>query len=209
MCARKAKDTVPASGQNAPGEDTAESTPTANAARRLRSALARRTKAELIGVLVELAGDDRAILRRLAARFDVQPPPDALVAMTRQAIADATVFDERDINRNFSYDDEAYRQVQQNLCRLIDLGKLRLAMELSLELMAAGSYQVEMSDEGLMTDDIEACFEPVLEALRDSGLSAPEIAGWCAEMTSSDRTGFICEEKLRALRRRFATSESP
>ena len=129
--------------------------------------------------------------------------------MTRQAIADATVFDERDINRNFSYDDEAYRQVQQNLCRLIDLGKLRLAMELSLELMAAGSYQVEMSDEGLMTDDIEACFEPVLEALRDSGLSAPEIAGWCAEMTSSDRTGFICEEKLRVLRRRFATSESP
>lgn len=26
---------------------------------------------------------------------------------------------------------------------------------------------------------------------------------------SSDRTGFICEEKLRALRRRFAAWESP
>ena len=129
--------------------------------------------------------------------------------MTRQAIADATVFNERDINRNFSYDDEAYRQVQQNLCRLIDLGKLRLAMELSLELMAAGSYQVEMSDEGLMTDDIGACFEPVLESLRDSGLPAPEIAGWCAAMISNDRTGFICEEKLRGLRRRFAAAESP
>jgi len=200
---------VSAGGQNAPGEDTAESTPTANAARRLRSALARRTKAELIDALADLARDDRAVLRQLAVRFKLQQPPDELVAMTRQAIADATVFDGRDINRNFSYDDEAYRQVQQNLCRLIDLGKLGLAMELSLELMAAGSYQVEMSDEGLMTDDIVACFEPVLEALQDCGLPAAEIAGWCAEMISSDRTGFICEEKLRALRRRFATSESP
>jgi hypothetical protein len=206
---RKAKDTVPAGRHNASGEDTAESTPTANAARRLRSALARCTKAELIDALADLGRDDCGILRRLAARFDIQPPPDELVAMTRQAITDATVFDERDINRNFSYDDEAYRQVQQNLGRLIDLGKLRLAMELSLELMAAGSYQVEMSDEGLMTDDIETCFEPVLEALRDSGLPAAEIAGWCAEMIGSDRTGFICEEKLRALLRRFATSELP
>jgi len=187
----------------------AESTSTASAARqRLRSALARRTKAELIGALMELAGDNRAVLRQLAARFNLQLPPGELVGMTRQAIADATVFDERDINRNFSYDNEAYRQVQQNLGRLIDLGKLRLAMELSLELMAAGSCQVEMSNEGLMTDDIETCFEPVLEALRDSGLPAAEIAGWCAEMISSDRTGFICQEKLRALGRRFATSES-
>lgn len=201
---------MPAGRQNAPGEGTAESTLTASATRqRLRSALARRTKAELIDVLADLAGDNRAVLRQLAERFDVQPPPDELVAMTRQAIADATVFDERDINRNFSYDDEAYRQVQQNLCRLIDLGKLRLAMELSLELMAAGSHQVEMSDEGLMTDNIEACFDPVLEALRDSGLPAAEIAGWCAEIIRSDRTGFICAEKLRAPRRRFATSESP
>jgi len=207
MCARKPKDTVPASGQNAPGEDTAESTPTANAARRLRSALARRTKAELIGVLVDLAEDNRAILRRLAARFNLQLPPDELVAMTRQAIADATVFDERDINRDFSYDDEAYRQVQQNLCRLIDLGKLRLAMGLSLELMAAGSHQVEMSDEGLMTDDIEACFKPVLDALQSCDLSAAEVADWCAAMIRCDRVGFICEQELQTVRRRFAATE--
>ncbi len=207
MCARKAKDTVPASGQNAPGDDTAESTPTANAARRLRSALARHTKAELIDVLADLAGDDCGILRRLAARFDVQPPPDELVPMTRQAIADATAFDERDINRNFSYDDEAYRYVQQNVYRLIDLGKLRLAMELSLELMATSSRQVEMSDEGLMTDDIEACIKPVLEALQGCDLSAAEVAAWCAEMIKRDRVGFICDQELRALQRRFAATD--
>ena len=65
-------------------------------------------------------------------------------------VADATDFDERDINRNFDYDYEAYAEVKRNLSRLIDLGELRLALELSLELMKQGSYQVEMSDEGLM-----------------------------------------------------------
>lgn len=45
---------------------------------------------------------------------------------------------------------------------MIEQGELRLAMELSLELMKQGSNQVEMSDEGLMTDDIEACLRVVL-----------------------------------------------
>lgn len=190
-------------------KDTVESPSTANAARPLRSALARHTKAELNDVLAELAGDNRAILRRLAARFNLQLPPRELVAMTRQAIADATAFDERDINHNLSYDHDAYGHVQQNLCRLIELGKLRLAMDLSLELMAAGSYQVEMSDEGLMTDDIEACFKPVLEALQNCDLSRAEVAAWCAEMIKRDRVGFTCDQELRALQRRFAAPKSP
>ena len=40
-------------------------------------------------------------------------------------------------------------------------------MELSLSLMRAGSHQVEMSDEGLMADDIEECWKNVGEAERD------------------------------------------
>ena len=59
-----------------------------------------------------------------------------------QAIADATDFDERDINRNFAYDHAAYGEVKRNLSRLIDLGQLRLAMELSLELMKEGSRRL-------------------------------------------------------------------
>jgi hypothetical protein len=39
-----------------------------------------------------------------SARFDVATTPDELVAATRQAIANATAFDARDINRNFDYD---------------------------------------------------------------------------------------------------------
>ncbi len=181
---------------------------TVEPAQRLRKALARRTKDELIDVLVEFAGDDRAVLRRLAAHVELQIPPEELLVVTRQAIADATAFDERDINYNFSYDDDAYREVQQNLHRLIELGHLRPAMELSLELMAKGSYQVEMSDEGLMTDDIEACFRPVLEALKKGDLPAAEVITWCAEMIKSDRVGFLCDRELRMLRNQFEASRS-
>ena len=74
---------------------------TADVSQRLRKALAKLTKNELVDALVELAGDDRNVLRRLDARFDLAAPPKELVAATRQAIADATDFDERDMNRNF------------------------------------------------------------------------------------------------------------
>jgi uncharacterized Zn finger protein len=176
---------------------------TTDAAERLRKALAKRTKDELIDVLVELAGEDRDVLRRLAARFEVESPPEELAVATRRAIADATDFDERDINRNFSYDYAAYSEVKRNLSRLIDLGQLRLAMELSLELMKQGSYQVEMSDEGLMTEDIAECLMVVIQALKKCDLPPGEVLAWCAEMLKRDRVGFICDQELGALRDHF------
>jgi len=173
---------------------------TADVTKRLHKALAKRTKNELIDVLVELARDDRNVLRQLDARFELEAPPRELVVATRQAIANATDFDERDINRNFSYDYEAYDAVKRNLSRLVGLGQLRLAMELSLELMDQGSYQVEMSDEGLMTDDIEECLKVVIQAFRKCDLPASELIAWCRDMLKKDRVGFICEEELKALR---------
>lgn len=143
---------------------------TTDVAQRLRKALAKRRKGELIDVLVELAKADRTVLRRLDVQFELEALPKELVAATRQAIADATDFDERDINRNFSYDYAAYGEVKRNLTRLVNLGQLGLAMELSLELMDQGSYQVEMSDEGLMAQDIEECFAVVMRALKKSDL---------------------------------------
>jgi hypothetical protein len=175
---------------------------------RLRRELARRTQAELIDVLVECAQADRTVLRRLTARFALRTPVRELVAMTRQAIADGSAFDERDVNYNFDYDYEAYGDVQRNLQLLIEQGQLRPAMELSLELMAAGSYQVEASDEGLMTEDIEACLRPVLTAVRRCDLPAAEVHAWCTAMIKRDRVGFICDQELRALRRRCAKSRS-
>lgn len=169
----------------------------------LRRALARRKKAELIDMLLELAHEDRGVLRQLTARFDVAAAADQLVAATRQAIADATAFDPRDINHNFDYDDEAYREVQRNLGRLITAGQLRLAMQLALELMQRGSYQVEMSDEGMMTEDIEDGLQVVLKALEKCDLPATEVIAWCTAMREHDRVGFIASKPLESLRKRF------
>jgi hypothetical protein len=168
----------------------------------LRRALSRRKKAELVDTLLELAQADRGVLRQLTARFDVAAAPDELVAATQQAIADATAFDERDINRNFAYDYEAYGEVKRNLGRLIDAGQLPLAMRLALELLKQGSYQVEMSDEGLMTQDIEDCLGVVLKALAKSDLPAAEVIAWCTAMLDTDRVGFIAREPLQSLRNR-------
>src|ERR1700677_29669 len=171
---------------------------------RLRQVLAKRTKAELIDALMELAEADHKVRRQLDASFNVEAPPDELVAATRRAIAHATAFDKRDINRNFDYDYAAYDEVQRNLARLVAMGQLRPALELSLELMKAGSYQVEMSDEGIMTQDIEECLEAVLEAVKKSDLSTHEKLAWCEKMTKNDRTGFIYTKELKALRSQVA-----
>jgi len=187
-------------------------------ATRLRNALAKRAKSALIDALVEFARDDRGILRQLEARFELDAPPEELVAATRQAIADATDFDERDINRNFDYDDTAYAAVKRNLGRLIAIGQPRSAMKLSLELMDRGSHQVEMSDEGLMTDDIEECPRPIIDALPACDPPAGELAAcdppagglaaWCRDMLKKDRVGFIRDKDLQSLRERLQDSEA-
>jgi hypothetical protein len=176
-----------------------------DAAEKLRKSLAKRTKRELIDALVEFAEDDRRLLRRLDARFALKAAPEELVAATRQAIADATYFDKRDINRNFRYDYEAYEAVKRNLKRLIDLGHLRSAMDLSLELMVKGSHQIEASDEGLMTDDVKECLGAVLKAVPRCDLPTDEVAAWCTHMLAGDCVGFVCDEELKALRRQFET----
>jgi uncharacterized Zn finger protein len=168
----------------------------------LRHALTRTKKADLVEVLLELAQADRGVLRQLTARLDVAVSNGELAAATRQAIADATAFDKRDINRNFAHDYEAYGEVKRNLGRLIDAGQLPVAMQLALDLMGQGSYQVEMSDEGLMTHDIEGCLDVVLKALAKCDLPAVEVIAWCSAMQDNDRVGFIAREPLQSLRNR-------
>lgn len=172
----------------------------ADAAAELRKALSNRTKAELVNALLDLADADRKVLRQFTARFKVAVAPDKLLAATRQAIADATDFDEREMNSNFAYDYKAYQEVKRNLARLIASGHLRQAMELSLELMKQGSYQVEMSDEGMMTDDIEDCLTLVLKAVEKCDLPADEVIAWCSAMSNNDRVKFIAHKPLQSLR---------
>jgi uncharacterized Zn finger protein len=160
-------------------------------------------KTELVDLLMELAREDRGILRQFTARLAVTMTVEELVAATRQAIAEATDFDEREVNRNFDYDYEAYSEVERNLTRLIESGQLRLAMDLALELMKDGSHQVEMSDEGLMTKDIDDCLTVVIKALAKCDLPAEEVIAWCSAMLDADRVGFIAEKALQSLRNQF------
>ncbi len=183
-------------------KNTAKATKTT--ANQLAKALAKRTKGELVDLLLDIANEDRAVKRDLEARFAVEPPRKELIATTRQAIADATDFDPREINYNFDYDFRAYDAVKRNFGRLIATGHLRDAMELSLELMSRGSYQVEMSDEGLMTDDITECLKVVIAGIRKANLPADFVTAWTNAMAKKDRVGFICDKELRILENEFS-----
>jgi uncharacterized Zn finger protein len=185
----------PAAGGKQP-EPTAE----------LRKTLSRQRKATLVDVLLELAQGDRGVLRQLTARFDVAATADELCTNTRQDIADATHFDKRDLNRNFAYDYEAYAEVKRNLGRLLEAGHWRQAMDLALELMKQGSHQVEMSDEGMMTEDIQECLSVVIGACKRCDLPAGEILAWCKAMLDNDRVGFISREPLEALLEQLQTN---
>ena len=157
-----------------------------------------------------LRREDHKLLRRQldVRNLSLEAPPKELVATTRRAIADATDFDEREINYNFDYDYEAYHEVKRNLSRLVALAQLRSAMELCLELMKQGSCQVEMSDEGLMTDDIEECLSVVVKALKKCDLPPGEVIAWCEGMTKNDRVGCIYDRELQELRNHFGASRS-
>lgn len=174
----------------------------------LRRELTKLKKSDLIDFLSELALVDQGIRRQLMARFNFAVPPEELVVWTRQAIIKATAFDKRNINRNFDYDSDAYAEVERNLSCLIASGQLRVAMQLGLELMKSGSYQVEMSDEGLMTEDIEHCLRVMIQSLAKSDLPASEVIAWCEAMNTSDRTGFIATRLTDTLRRQVDTGEA-
>jgi hypothetical protein len=88
---------------------------------------------------------------------------------------------------------------------LITSGQLRLAMELSLDLMKQGSRQVEMSDEGMMTEDIQECLSVVLKELKKCDLPAKDVIAWCSAMLANDRVGFIAREPLQSLRDRVVS----
>src|SRR5438105_4732593 len=77
----------------------------------LQKAVAKLTKAELVEIVIETARADSGLKRRLEMRFPTELSDQDLIHETARAISDATDFDEREINRNFSYDYDAYAVV--------------------------------------------------------------------------------------------------
>ena len=88
----------------------------------LRRALLRRSKAELVDVLLELAQADRAVLRQLTARFALAATADELVAAARQAIADAAAASEAPDAEAAEIESAALRSVR----RMVELGFLNI-----------------------------------------------------------------------------------
>lgn len=160
--------------------------------------LQKRTKAELVAVILAIAKEHAVVARELEDRLTIEKPVDLLVADVSSAIARATDFDERLMNHNFTVDWQAYEEVQKGLSQLVKLGHLADAKSLALELMKSGSYQVECSDEGLMTDDIIECLKPVIRAVKAAG--GKESVRWARDMQAADRVGFICDKELAELR---------
>ena len=167
----------------------------------LAKALKKSEKAALVAAILELAKDDQATLRGLMRRFDVQLSEQGLIEETKKAIVAATDFDERESNYNFDYDSVAYDSIERNFRKLIQAGQLAEVMQMSLELMRLGSCQVEMSDEGMMTDEIADCLKVVIASLKKSDLPKTVVKEWCDKMIKSDRVGFICDSELSSLQK--------
>jgi len=160
----------------------------------IEKALGKRTKADLIQMIVMLAKEHAVVARELEAQLGVEKPVDLLVADVSSAIDRATDFDERMMNYNFDVDWQAYEDVQKGLMQLVKLGQIEHAKVLALKLMEDGAYQVECSDEGLMSDEIEGCLKPVIRAVKAGG--GKDAGKWARQMQEADRVGFICEHEL-------------
>jgi len=164
----------------------------------IEKALRKRTKSDLIETILMIARDHGVVARELERQLAVEKPVDLLVSDVSSAIDRATDFDERMMNDNFDVDWQAYEEVQSGLSQLVGLGHLEDAKSLALKLMKDGSYQVECSDEGLMTDDISDCLRPVIRAVEAA--SGGEAVKWAIDMQTADRVGFICDKELAELR---------
>lgn len=163
----------------------------------VRAGLGKLKKSDLVELLTSYASNDIEIRRDLEDKLAIEKPVELIISDIDSAIATATDFDDRDINRNFSFDYAAYEAVEKGLKQLIQQGELAEAQRLSLELMKQGSYQVECSDEGMMTEEIEDCLKPVIHAVKKEG--GDEAIAWAKLMIAADRVGFICEQPLRQL----------
>jgi len=160
--------------------------------------LHKRTKAELVAMISAIAEEHAVVARELEDRLAIEKPVDLLVADVSSAIDRATDFDERLMNRNFDVDRQAYADVRKGLAQLVERGRLADAKQLALKLMKDGSYQVECSDEGLMTDEICECLKPVIRAVKVAG--GDDAVKWAGELQTADRVGFICDKELAELR---------
>jgi len=167
---------------------------------RLRAGLKKLKKDELIDLLVKCVNEVPDVMPTLEEYVEISDPPyDELLQITRIAIDKATYFNPRDINSNFDYDTLAYETVKKNFSKLIKLDGLSDVMELAVELLNAGSYQVSLSDEAEMLDELVACVTVATAAVKKAKLDPDVRRAWVAKLMKADRSGFIFPPGLKSL----------
>lgn len=171
-----------------------------DSAQNMKQSLERFSKDEIIDRLIQVAGEDRLFRRKIEWKFGVFSTVADLMESTRQAISEATRFDEKEWNSNFEWDTDAYWIIKDYLVRLLELGAFEEVMALSLEIMQRGSQQVEASDEGMMIQDIRGCLQVALNGLRTSRISVSSLIRFCDQLSSRDRIGCICDEEIQELK---------
>ncbi len=159
-------------------------------------ALNKLKKSELIELLIRLDTFDPSVRWSIEADIHLKKPPNLIAHDLRQAIKIATRVDQSQLNTNFRYSWQAYEETERGFTALVGLGELELAKEIAIEFMRDASYQVECSDEGQMDEEIEACLNPVIQAVGDQ---KDLHRGWAIAMSQADGTGFICRSALEKI----------
>ncbi|MCA9200820.1 MAG: hypothetical protein KDA87_24950 [Planctomycetales bacterium] len=162
------------------------------------NAVGKLPKADLVQLVVRLARQRDDVRRELEAALSIEMPAELLISDIKSAIDRATVVNEYQLNDNFDYDSYAYEEVERGFQKLIEFGELDAVKSLALKLMDQGSYQIECSDEGLMTEEIADCIRPVIKAVVAAN-SDTDASAWAKQMLAADRVGFVCDRELNAV----------
>ena len=164
----------------------------------IQAGLSQLGKEELAKIVFEQAKSNDDLWQELLERLKIEPTADSvteLIAWARRAIDEATS------SRDWYGGD--YEKVKELLNQLVDQGQADAVLELGRELNRRGERQVEMSDEGLMSDDIGECLVIVFDALAKSSLSPVEQMTWAWEVGGDDGYCICTEPNKKFWKRKF------
>jgi uncharacterized Zn finger protein len=160
----------------------------------LRDYLQEHTKAELVSLLAEVAGNHPEIRQELHDRQTLATGKTAeMVRAVRGEIASlGDVFLNDD---GFGSSGADLGRLETHLDGLVKAGQPDTVVRLGPELLQAGNEAIEADHEGESSSGLGACLSIVFQALPRSGLSAADQLAWAVDRALDDGYG-LCEAGL-------------
>ena len=168
----------------------------------IRSHLETLSKKQLVERLYQFATSDQDVWDELESECECQPQADShkeLIRWTEDAIRDAT-----EPGLEWGGD---YPKVREHLKQLADRGQVAAVLELGAQLLQRGREQIELSDEGLMTDDLADCMKVVFSVLPKSSLEPAEQMQWVFDRSCEDGYCMTDAAAAKFWRRRFKRAD--